>query len=186
MDISTFTGFGWAMSLVYLSVCALADSFAGGSLGKKAKALDEAIPGRAAFWGAVLIALVGVLAFGVWGAAMGLVWLIYRTPDWDIFGGSATPVTPKEIAGTLARHAIALLAAPVALFAGRSLIVAAVAFGLFAVAATLLAVAYSRANLHAQRVNEAIDPMKNRLVELSRGAAFGVAVAASLWPFPNV
>lgn len=158
---------------------ALADSFAGGSLGSKAKALDEKLPGRAAFWGAVVCAVAGWLAGGPWCAAVALAWLIYRSPGWKVFGGSATPVGAKEIAGTFARHLLALLAVLPVYWAHKDVVMAAGWFGLFAVAATSLSVAYGELNREAGERGEPIDPGVNTKIELARGAAFGLAVALS-------
>lgn len=159
---------------------ALADSFAGGSLGKAAKALDEKLPGRAAFWGALLCAGLGFLSAGVHGALMGLVWLIYRTIPWKVFGGSATPVGTREIAGTFARHLIAMLAVVVVFWAGKPVLPAALLFGWFALMATGLAIGYGQFNLGAQRRRVPIPKGVNTFVEIARGFCFGLAVAFSL------
>lgn len=154
---------------------AVADAYAGGSLGAWAKKLDDKLPGRAAFWGALLGALVGFLTLGPWGAAMGLVWLIYRTPGWRVFGGSATPVGAKEVVGTLLRHMLALLALLPVYWAGKDVLTGALAFGGYAVIATLLAAIYGQANRKAQQAGEPIDPADNMRVEIARGLCFGVA-----------
>lgn len=158
----------------------LADSFAGGSLGAKAKALDDKLPGRAAFWGALLCAGLGYLSAGVPGALMGLVWLIWRTPTWDVFGGDATPVGVKEIAGTFARHLIAMLGVVTAYWAHNDVVMSAMAFVAFAAGATFLACWYTGRNMDAAEAGEPIDPKDNRFLELCRGVLFGLAAVASL------
>lgn len=168
------------LELLLVPAYAVADAFAGGSLGGWAKRLDDKLPGRAAFWGALLVALVGLLAIGPWGAAIGLVWLIYRTPGWRIFGGSATPVGIDEIAGTLARHMIALLALVVVYWAKGPLAPAAMIFVAYAVFATILAAWYGQRKADAFHRGEPIREADNTTVEVFRGAAFGAAVAAVL------
>lgn len=158
---------------------AVADSFAGGSLGSKAKALDERLPGRAAFWGALLCAGAGWLLAGVPGALMGLVWLIYRSPGWKVFGGSATPVGARAIAGTFARHLLAMLALPVVFWAGKSVALGAIAFMAYAISSTAVAIWYAERVEEAAERGEPIDPDDNRFLELFRGALFGLATAVT-------
>ena len=162
------------------AVYALADAFAGGSLGQWAKRLDDKLPGRAAFWGALLGALVGFLTLGPWGAAMGLVWLIYRTPGWRGFGGSATPVGAKEVVGTLLRHMLALLALLPVYWAGKDVLTGGLYLLAYALGATALAIHYGNANRKAQQLGQPIDAGLNTKIELFRGALFGVAVALAL------
>lgn len=170
------------LEFLLIPAYAVADSWAGGSLGRAAKRLDEKLPGRAAFWGALLAAVVGFLTIGPWAAAVGLAWLIYRSPGWRVFGGSATPEGAAQIMGTLLRHAMALLALLPVYWAGRPILIGVIAFGAYALAATMLAVSYGAANRRARMAAEPIDPGLNTKVELIRGALFGGAVAASLAP----
>ena len=104
-------------AVLLAAVYAFADRFAGGGW----PALDDKLPGRAAFWGAILGAAAGFVLIGPAGALMGLAWLIWRTPAWKLIpGSSATPRTPKEIAATFLRHAIPIpLSIPVAIWTGH-------------------------------------------------------------------
>ena len=154
---------------------ALADRFAGGGWPK----LDDKLPGRAAFWGAVMAAGVGYLALDLYGALMGLVFLIWRTPGWRVFGGSMTPTTAKEYAGTFARHLIAApLAACVAYWTHYPVAQTAAAFVGFALVATGLAAWFGRKNASGHIGNF------NTFVELARGASFGLAVAGVAVAYP--
>jgi len=150
---------------------AFADRFGGGGL----PALDDRLPGRAVFWGALLCAGVGYLVFGPPAAVLALVWLVYRTPGWKVFGGSATPTNPKEIAGTFARHIMAMpMAVPVGYWFGLPYLMFVVAFTAYAVASTLLAMWYSKTK------NADGD---NAFLETARGALFGAAVVVSMGVF---
>lgn len=117
-----------------------ADRFAGGGW----PALDAKLPGRAAFWGALLAAAIGFWSLGPPGAAFALVWLAWRTPAWKLFpGSSATPHGTKEIAATFARHAIPIVGAFIVCKAfALPLLPALPAFVGFASVATALAAWY--------------------------------------------
>lgn len=159
--------------LLLIPLYALADRFAGGGW----PALDDRLPGRAAFWGALVCAGVGFLVAGLFGALCGLGWLIYRTIPWKAFGGSLAPVGGREIAGTFVRHlvAVVILVAP-AIWTDKPILIAAGAGVAFAIVATLLAVWLSEAvEYHADRR----EPLagENTVLELARGAFFGLAVA---------
>lgn len=157
-------------------VYAAADRFAGGG----APRLDAKLPGRAAFWGALVAALLGWFLLGRYGVLCAGAWLIWRTPAWDVFGGSMTPKTSGQIAGTFLRHFVLIvpLGALAAYFTDRDPLTGAAPFAAFAVFATLLAVWYGRAEAKAIRNGEPIGN-QNVVVELLRGAAFGVAVVVA-------
>lgn len=158
-------------ALLLVPLYAVADRFAGGGW----PALDAKLPGRAAFWGALACAGAGYLLAGAYGALMGLAFLIWRTPGWDIFGGSMTPTTAKGYVGTFLRHLIAAPCAAAAAYwtAGNPLLAGA-AFGGFAGVAILLAAAYGARNASGDVGN------MNAFIELARGAAFGAAVMAGV------
>jgi hypothetical protein len=166
------------LAIAVLAVAyALADRFAGGGWPE----LDKKLLGRAAFWGALVCAGLGFLMLGLGGALGGLAWLIYRTPGWRVFGGSATPVGAREIAGTFARHLIAApLVALVAYWAGHEPLKAAICMGAFAAVGTVLAVQYGAANEAAANAGQFINKRINERLELIRGAAFGVALALAI------
>lgn len=167
-----------APSLIVLAIIySLADRFAGGGW----PALDDKLPGRGAFWGAVLGAGAGFLLCGPAGALLGLVWLVWRTPGWRVIpGASATPRTAKEVGATFVRHAIPiLLAFPVAIWTGHDPARVASLMVVFALAATALAAMYGK--LTAAPDADGEDAAKaNNLIELSRGAAFGLCAAVAL------
>lgn len=144
---------------------ALADRFAGGGW----PALDDKLPGRAAFWAAIACAALGWLAAGLWGLLAALAWLIYRTPAWAIFGGRIDPRGARQIAGTFLRHAIAIPGLVLAAyFAGQPLIASAWCGLCFAIGATVLGAS-------------GLPRSHNDLVELARGALYGLAVVAVGW-----
>lgn len=156
---------------------AFADRFAGGGWPK----LDDKLPGRAAFWGAVLGAGAGFLLCGPAGALMGLVWLIWRTPAWKLIpGSSATPRTPKEIAATFVRHAIPIpLSLPVATWTGHDPATLAVVLILFAAVSTAFAAAYAK-GVDADDATPEGAAACNHVLELARGALYGACVAVGL------
>jgi hypothetical protein len=156
---------------------ALADRFAGGGFPK----LDDKLPGRAAFWGAVLAAGVGFLVAGPAGALLGLVWLAWRTPAWKLVpGSSATPRTAKEVAATFVRHAIPIpLSVPVAIWTAHDPVRFAVFMGVFALLSTVLAAGYGKITADPDAdAEDAADA--NNILELARGAAFGLCAAGAL------
>lgn len=158
--------------LALAPVYALADRFAGGG----APDLDARLPGRAAFWGAVLAAGVGFWLARWEGVAWAAAWLAYRTPAWKLIpGSSATPRGLGEAVATFARHAIVGLPALfVAAGFHRDIPLTLGAMAGFALGAALLGCWYAR------RVDAGGEGQPNTFVELARGALFGVAVAAVL------
>lgn len=170
------------LALVY----ALADRFAGGGW----PALDAKLPGRGAFWGAVLAS--GVSAFTTHGmfhdphrtlqaALLGLSWLAYRTPPWKVIpGGSTTPVGAAEGAATFARHLLAAIAVfPTVIWAGGDVKIALIVMAVYAAIATGLALHYGAWKTKATKTGDTSgDP--NPAIELTRGLFFGVAAATIL------
>ena len=162
------------MAYLLLALYAFADRFAGGGL----PALDKVLPGRAAFWGALLCAGSGYLLLGYQGAAFAAVWLAYRTPPWKVPpGSSATPRGPFEITMTLVRHAVPVLAGAFIIAKGFGLdLRTLLPFAAFAVFATALAAAYAKVRRKPERFNA--------ILEAARGAAFGVAVLFACGALP--
>lgn len=149
-----------------------ADRFAGGGW----PWLDARLPGRGAFWAGLALALAGWLTLGPFGALSALAWFIWRTPAWRVFGGSMAPRGGREVAGTMARHAIAVpLLMLAAYWTGLDWRIASLAGPGFAVAATSLAVALGLAVKRAQEAGEPLGD-QNTWLELIRGGAFGLAV----------
>jgi hypothetical protein len=166
--------------LVFLLVptYALADRFAGGGSPK----LDDMLPGRAAFWGALLCAIAGYFLAGWPAAAFALGWLVYRTPKWRLFGNaSITPVGADALIWTFNRHALTIIPAFIVAkaFDLDALRVCAI-FAVYALVATVLAAWYGQANAKAIKNGVGIGN-ENVVVELLRGAAFGLAVAVALY-----
>lgn len=151
-----------------------ADRFAGGGWPE----LDDKLPGRSVFWAALVCAGLGWLVLGLAGALGAFGWFLYRTPGWRVFGGSATPVSSREIAGTFARHALIVpLVALAAYFSERGLKAPVFWMLAYAVGATLLAFQYGRENQAATEAGKPIDPSINAKLEKARGALFGLALA---------
>lgn len=165
------------MALVLSVIYALADRFAGGGAPK----LDDDLPGRAAFWAAAAVCLVGFLFGGWFGAALGLAWFGWRTPAWKLVpGASTTPVGAHEILATFVRHLLAPAGALIAaLLMHRHAVAVAVCYGLWAGFATLLAREYGRYKQRAAS-GQAVADDPNPLIELVRGAGFGLATVVAL------
>lgn len=166
-----------AMILTY----ALADRYAGGGW----PALDDKLPGRAAFWGGLAASGVGYALYSLPGALVALAWLIWRTPGWKVVpGASITPRGPKEFMATVVRHLIpAPLVAVVATWTGLDPLAAALPLLGFALVAAGLGAWYGAQVDAATKANRPIGD-QNVVVELARGAAFGAAVAAALSTAP--
>lgn len=118
----------------------------------------------------------GYLVAGVLGAFLPLAWAIWRTPAWKaVPGASMTPRTTREIAATFVRHAIAV--PPLALLAywnGYDWQRAAYAAGCFAAFATVLGI-WLAAAVDEAEPGDGVQ-RENMVLELVRGAAYGVAV----------
>jgi hypothetical protein len=164
-----------AVAIIMALAYGLADRFAGGGSPK----LDDRLPWRAAFWGALFCAGVGFLTLGWPGAAMALVWLAWRTPGWKaVPGASATPHGAKEIVATFLRHAIPIVGAfIVAKGFGLSVLPLVLAMALFAASATALAALYAGIVAEAARTGASVKG-KNARLEVLRGVAYGAALVA--------
>lgn len=159
----------------------LADRFAGGGW----PALDDRLPGRAAFWGALFCAALGFALGGAPLAAAALVWLIYRTPPWKLTGGAIDPDGAGEIAGTFVRH---LIPAPglalIAYWSGKDVLPPILGGVAYALGATALACALAARvrKLAGKTVISLDDDDPNAMVELARGCAYGaLVVALEVW-----
>jgi hypothetical protein len=169
------------LSILLIPAYAVADAWAGGSLGAWAKRLDDKLPGRAAFWAGLLVALAtGALC--AWPAAfVGFIWWLYRIVPPKTLGGSATPVGGRQVRATLIRHLLPLVALAGVYWAGRDLSRALLGFIGYGLAATALAAWYGQRNEDAKDEGRPISLSDNRAVELARGGLFGLAVAVSLY-----
>ena len=118
----------------------------------------------------------GYLVAGVLGAFLPLAWAIWRTPAWKVVpGASMTPRSAGGIAATLVRHAIA--APPfmaLAYWTGADWQRAGYAMGAFAAFATVLGVWLASAVDEAGPGEDV--QRENMILELFRGAAYGLAV----------
>jgi hypothetical protein len=133
---------------------------------------------------AAILLAVSALGFalgGVAGLALAVVWLIAaRSIGWDVFGGSATPDDARGYALTLLRHAVPIpFALMIAHWTGLSLVGVGLLFAGYALAATALAAWYGAANTKAIMTGSPIGK-QNVTVELGRGAAYGLALAAAV------
>ncbi len=156
---------------------ALGDRFAGGGAPK----LDDRLPGRGAFWAGVMCAVLGWLVFGWVASALALGWWLYRIiPPRAIGQSSATPNDKTAYFHTFIRHALPLLPAFL-VSKGWALdtLWVCMPFAVYAVAATALAAWYGAANAKAISEGRGIGK-ENVIVELARGAAFGLAVVVAL------
>lgn len=146
--------------------------------------LDRGIGGMLRRSILVACALAAAIALGLAGFGfLGLiiaVWLVYRTLPWRI-GGSITPRTPAEIAGSFARHALPV----VAVIGGNVWFAptpwsAALPFVVYAAFATGLAIAYARHvdDLKERGLGDYGD--FNDGLETARGGLFGLACVWSL------
>lgn len=154
---------------------ALADRFAGGGW----PALDAKLPGRAAFWGALACAGIGFAFAGLYGLLMGVTFLAWRTPGWDVIpGGSITPKDAKGYLGTFLRHLLipVILGVCVATWTRHDRLIVALSFAGFALGATLLAAWLGKEEAKAKEAGKPFGD-QNTFVELARGALFGLAVA---------
>lgn len=149
------------------------------ALSDRAFGMDRPQWARNLPWKALIfagLAAGGYLAAGALGALLPLAWAIWRTPEWKLFpGASMTPRAPREIAATLLRHALA--APPVMLLAywtGGDWQRAGYAMAAFAAFATVLGVWLASAVDEAQPGEDV--QRENMVLEVTRGAAYGLAV----------
>jgi hypothetical protein len=141
--------------MLLIPAYALADRLAGRGR------IHPRLPGRGVFWAALLLFLA-CLPFSGSLAFLALVWGVYRCFDWNAFGADLTPVTPRQIAATFARHALPVIAAPLV----SNWLLPALGYAL---AATLIA-AWCGTEKSAGRDRLALS-------EWARGACFGLAVS---------
>jgi len=146
--------------------------------------LDRGIGGMLRRSITVACALAAAIALGLAGfgflALIIAVWLVYRTLPWRI-GGSITPRTPAEIAGAFARHALPVVAVPMAhVWFAPTPLSAALPFVVYAAFATGLGIAYARHvdDLKARGLGDYGD--FNDGLETARGGLFGAAVIWAL------
>lgn len=113
-------------------------------------------------------------------AGLGAAWMVYRSPGWDIFGGSMDPANLREIAGLFLRQLLAMpcLALP-AYWAGASWLTGIYTGAVFAVFATQLGVWLRSEVVKAERADEPLGE-QNTVVELLRGGVYGVATVLIL------
>lgn len=163
------------LTLLLIPAYALADRFTGGGWPD----LDAKLPGRALAWAAAACIGLGYLVGGWPLAVMGLAWGVYRSLPWSI-GGTTTP-HGAQIPAAFVRHAVPAIV-PAALWANgtqggdwRLLVFACLAYAL---AATVLAVAYAREVDGLIATGRPDNGDFNANVELIRGAAYGAALAA--------
>lgn len=161
-------------TLLLIPAYALADRFTGGGW----PALDAKLPGRSLAWAAAACIALGYLVGGWPLAAMGLAWGAYRSLPWSI-GGTITP-RGAQIPAAFARHALPALV-PAALWvnhvAGGDWRILTFACLAYALAATVLAVAYAREVDALIATGRTDNGDFNDRVELIRGAAYGAALA---------
>lgn len=129
--------------------------------------------------GLVIVPLAAMCALGTWGpAALVATWLLYRNIPWTI-GGTTTPRTPRQIAGSLARHAMPAVTAITCTVFGLVSPMAAYGMVLYAVAATSLSVGFA-AYIDELKPGEPEDTSVNATIELARGAIFGMMAAIAV------
>jgi hypothetical protein len=98
-------------------------------------------------------------------------WVVWREPAWKLFGGSLAPKGRKEILGTFYRH---LLILPVGLAAWG----ATFAQYIFFVVLLILWAGHATYLATLNRAHADLGTDFNDIVELIRGAVFGVAAFA--------
>jgi hypothetical protein len=143
---------------------------------------DRGIGGllRRSFVVGTLIAAAIALGWMGYGflAVLIIVWLVYRTIPWKV-GGSLTPRRTGQVLGSLARHAMPMLAVVGGSVWFGTKPEAAIPLAVYAVAATALAVAYARFVDGLASMNLGENGEANDKLEIVRGALFGLAAACS-------
>lgn len=117
------------------------------------------------------------------GAAMSLAFLLTRSLGFHAFGGSATPRKGGQFLGLVLRHALLTVGVAVALsvaLLGKPPLLPGLTFAGWALFAGALGLFYGEVNDRAKRNGRPIAPLVNQVVEIMRGAAFGLALA-SMW-----
>lgn len=106
------------------------------------------------------VALLVLCAFGFdlpWQSAVAfpVAFLIWRTPEWALFGGSINP-KPNKAFGTFLRHLLSLAFLIPAYLAGVPLLPVALCMAVFAASGTLLAIWNYYKEAHINHTIEAI------------------------------
>lgn len=139
-------------------VCAVDDRLIGwGGFGRTKPVIGTAL----ALAGLAYVAGLPPVAVGTFPIAF----MIWRTPDWHLLGGSINPA-PSKAFGTFARHLLTLAFLLPAYWAGVSVAWTAVCMAVFAVVATMLALWNYEKQGHP-----------NAWVETLRGLALGLLLA---------
>jgi hypothetical protein len=127
--------------------------------------------------GAVIVAAAGWWFANPMVTMACLMFLIWRTPGWDEFGGSTTPRSARQVVGAVLRNALpaAGMYAATTWFTGDPMDV--LPFAGFCVVATGLQVWYAKKIDRLIAEGKSEDGQYNEIVELTRGAAYGVATA---------
>lgn len=150
--------------LILISIFAILDRWCGGGMGWR-----STFRGRPIYYVAALIP-----AAFLWDWRLGVIligWCVWREPKWALFGGSLAPTGRKEILGTFYRH---LLILPVGLAALKSPTVVQVLIAVLLIVWAMIVTKLAMVNRDYANKGRDI----NNIVELARGAGFGVAVAA--------
>lgn len=151
-----------SLLLLLIPIFAIFDRWCGGGLGWK-----STFKGRPIYYVMLLIPLFFVINWQLGVILTG--WCIWREPKWKLFGGSLTPTTKREIAGTFARHLLILPVILVCLtFPLGAWIGTLITLVVWAALATYLAIENATYSEHGVDINASI--------ELGRGALFGIAM----------
>jgi len=111
------------------------------------------------------------------GGVLALAWLVSRSLPFRFAGGSATPRKGGQFIGLVVRHALFVVPASVWLafnIQGDPLR-NGLTYGAWALCAGVLGLMYGEANARARDDGRPIQGLWNQLLELTRGALFGLA-----------
>ena len=150
--------------LLFIPLFASLDRWCGGGMGWNYK-----FRGRPIYYVLPLIPVAWLIDWHL-GAIL-TAWCVWREPAWKLFGGSLAPKGRKEILGTFYRH---LLILPVALAAWQSPTLIQVLIAILLIVWATVATSLAIDNRTMADIGDDI----NDKVELTRGAAFGVAAFA--------
>lgn len=150
--------------LTLIPIFAILDRWCGGGVGWRPTFI-----GRPIYYVAALIPVAWLIDWRLGVILTG--WCVWREPKWALFGGSLAPTGREEILGTFYRH---LLILPVGLAALKSPTVIQVLIAVLLIVWAMIAT--QLAHINREYANKGRDI--NNIVELARGAGFGVAVAA--------
>lgn len=164
MDILNFSGLGWPAPLLLPVAFAIADRLWG--------AAKPAFKGKKAVIAAVVLG-AGIVAGGLPGALLGLLWLVQRSIGF--FASSATKGGPALI-----RHGLVVpFAGLIGFWAHRDPLAFGWPFAAYALIAAGLAAYYGHLEAKAIRAGEPIG-RQNTVLEPVRGAAYGFAALIAL------